>query len=280
MRSREAGAARRHPWRIVVAVLCIVLLGGVCYLIVGYVFHGSPAPKSVSAVIRSFKASGATSSGKGLAYAPPAEGVYELRGKGTERISFPPNSQRDGTVMPASVTYLSDGCWRWHVDYNVAHWEEYDFCPGASDLLLSADRNFQSWDFGAVKIQNLASFKCPSLATVLPGDQSPAQNLTWSCAGTNTAVPGPSTAKTKARILAVVDLKIDGAAVPTVHERQQVTLSGAQKGTIDEDWWFTVSSGLPVRMERHITILTKSPVGSIDYHEAGSWQMVSLHPRT
>jgi len=280
MRSREAGAARRHPWRIVVAVLCIVLLGGVCYLIVGYVFHGSPAPKSVSAVIRSFKASGATSSGKGLAYAPPAEGVYELRGKGTERISFPPNSQRDGTVMPASVTYLSDGCWRWHVDYNVAHWEEYDFCPGASALLLSADRNFQSWDFGAVKIQNLASFNCPSVATVLPGDPSLAQSLTWSCAGTNTAVPGPSTARTKARILGVVDLKIDGTAVPALHERQQVTLSGAQKGTIDEDWWFTVSSGLPVRMERHITLMTRSPVGSIDYHEAGSWQMVSLHPRT
>jgi len=261
-------------------VACVAVLVGVVYLTVGYVLHGHPGPKSVSSAIRTFKARGASTAGGDLAYALPAEGVYELHGQGTERISFPPNSQRDGTVMPASVTYISDGCWRWHVDYNVAHWEEYDFCPDARDLLLAADRNSQSWDFGAVKIDNLARFDCPSDATVLPGDPNLPQNLTWSCAGTNTAVPGPSTAKTKARIVGVVDLRIGGTTVPAVHERQQVRLTGGQKGTIDEDWWFTVSSGLPVRMERHITILTKSPIGSITYHEAGSWQMASLQPRT
>ena len=73
-----------------------------------------------------------------LRYALPAEGVYALNGQGTERISFPPNSHPDGAVMPATITYLADGCWRWHIDYNVAHWEEYDFCPRGGRLLLKA----------------------------------------------------------------------------------------------------------------------------------------------
>jgi hypothetical protein len=33
-------------------------------------------------------------------------------------------------------------------------------------------------------------------------------------------------------------------------------------------------------MERHITILSGSPLGTITYDETGSWQMTSLQPRT
>ena len=215
-----------------------------------------------------------------LAYEPPTQGVYALNGHGTERIVFPQNSQSDGAVIPASVTYIANGCWRWHVDYNVAHWEEYDFCPQATKSLLATDGNSQSWDFGVVKTNNLARFTCGPDAVVLPKDPRPGQTLEWPCTGTNTSVPGRTFERVTVRIIGIDNLRIGRAVVPTVHELQQVTLTGGQKGTVREDWWFTVSSGLPVRMERHITILSGSPLGTITYDEAGSWQMTSLQPRT
>jgi hypothetical protein len=263
-----------------VATSVAVVLGGTCFVAIRYMFREHPGPKSLSVATKAFKGTASISTGGKLTYEPPAEGVYALNGQGTETISFPPSSQRDGAVMPASVTYVANGCWQWHVDYNVAHWEEYDFCPDATQLLLDANRNSQSWDFGAVTVNNLARFTCPPATVVLPEDPKPAQTLEWSCTGTNTAAPGRSSAATTALIEGVVALRIGRSVVPTVHELQRITLKGGQRGSIIEDWWFTAASGLPVRMDRHITIKSSSPIGTITYREAGSWQITSLQPRT
>jgi len=273
-------ARRRHPWRIVFVTAAVIALGGIGFVVVRYVFREHPGPESLNAAVKAFKGRETITSDRNLRYDPPAEGVYVLHGQGTERIAFPPNSQRDGAVMPASVTYLANGCWRWHLDYNVAHWEEYDFCPHATQLLLAGNRNSQSWDFGTLKTNNLAQFRCPPASVVIPGDPRPGQTLRYSCTGTNTAVSGRSVAATTVHIVGLDILRIREMVVPTVHELQQVTLTGGQRGTVREDWWFTVDSGLPVRVERHITILSSSPIGTITYHEAGSWQMTSLKPRT
>jgi hypothetical protein len=273
-------ARRRSPWRIVAAAGVAIVLCAVGLVAVRYLFREQPGPKSINAAVKAFKGKGSIPTVRNLTYDPPAQGVYSLYGQGTERISFPPNSQSDGAVMPASVTYIANGCWRWHLDYNVAHWEEYDFCPHATKTLLATDRNSQSWDFGTLKTTNLARFTCAPDAVVLPQDAKPGQTLEWSCAGTNTSVPGRTIERIAVRIVGIGTLRIGGAVVPTVHELQQVRLTGGQTGTVREDWWFTVSSGLPVRIERHITILSSSPIGTVTYHEDGSWQMASLQPRT
>ncbi|MGO8870855.1 MAG: hypothetical protein ACLQPH_05535 [Acidimicrobiales bacterium] len=262
------------------ATAVVIVLGGTSFVALRYLFREHPGPKSLNSVVKAFKEKGSITTGRNLTYDPPAQGVYTLHGQGAERIVFPPNSQSDGTVIPASVTYIANSCWLWHVDYNVAHWEEYDFCPHATKLLLAADRNSQSWDFGTLKTNNLARFTCASVAVVLPEDPKPGQTLEWSCAGTNTSVSGRTFERVAVRIVGIDNLRIGGAIVPTVHELQQVTLTGGQSGTVREDWWFTVRSGLPVRMERHITVLSGSPLGTVTYDEAGSWQMASLRPRT
>ena len=163
---------RRHRWRIVAATAVIVVLGGAGFVGTRYVFREHPGPKSLSAAVKAFTGKGPITTSGNLSYDPPAQGVYALNGQGTERISFPPNSQSDGAVIPASVRYLTDGCWRWHVDYNIAHWEEYDFCPRGPQLLLVANRNSQSWDFGTLKINNLARIACAAITVVLPKDPS------------------------------------------------------------------------------------------------------------
>jgi len=271
---------RHHRWRIVAAVAIVVVLGGAGFVAVRYVFRSHPGPMSLGSAVKAFRGRESSTTVRNLRYDPPAQGVYALNGQGTERISFPPNSQRDGAVMPASVRYLADGCWQWHVDYNVAHWEEYDFCPRGTQILLVANCNSQSWDFGTLKINNLARIVCPPTTVVLPGDPQSGQALGWSCIGTNTATPGRTIEATHARMVGMDTMQIGGVAIPTIHELQQITVTGAQRGTDTENWWFAASSGLPVRMERHITLSSSSPLGTITYDEAGSWQMTSLQPRT
>ena len=270
-----------HRWRIVAATAVVIVLGATGFVVIRYVFREHPGPKSLHAAVKAFqgKESIPTSSGT-LSYDHPAEGVYALNGQGTERISFPPNSQRDGAVMPVTITYLADGCWRWHIDYNVAHWEEYDFCPSDGRLLLAGNRDSQSWDFGAIKVNDLGRFTCPSVSVVLPQGPKPGQTQRYSCTGTNTAVTRAEHRgdhRPHRRDGYVADW---GTVVPTIHELQQVMLTGGQRGRVREDWWFMARSGLPVRVERQITLLSNSPVGTITYDEVGSWQMTSLRPRT
>jgi hypothetical protein len=258
----------------------LVVIGGFGFVVLRYALRSHPGAKSINSAVKGFKGEGRDTTNTNLRYQPPPEGVYELKGQGSERISFPPNTQSDGAVMPASVTYLADGCWRWHLDYNVAHWEEYDFCPGARQLFQVGYRNYQFWNFGTVTVKNLARFTCPSDSAVLPDNPVSGQILRWTCTGTNSAVQGKTTEKVASRVVGTGTLLIGKVALKAVHEVQKTTLSGVQKGTAVENWWFSATSGMPLRVERQITILTASPIGTITYNESGSWQMTSLHPRT
>jgi hypothetical protein len=114
---------------------------------------------------------------------------------------------------------------------------------------------------------------------VLPTDISAGQEVSWTCAGQNSAVPGLTEARTTVHMLGTADLRIAGAPVRAVHERQETVLTGSQRGTVTMEWWFSASNGLPLRVARTITISTASPVGDITYSESGSWQMTSLVPR-
>jgi hypothetical protein len=283
-RSTHKSALRRsnrHHRRLLLAFIVILLLivSSVGYVTLSYVFRSHPGAKSLSSAISTYRR-GQDTTRSDLRYEPPAQGIYALKGQGSERISFPPNSQNDGAVMPASVTYTAHGCWSWHLDYNTAHWDEYDFCPSGNQLLQTGYRNFQSWDFGTLTVKNLASFTCPSDAVVLAENPMAAQKLGWTCSGTNTSVSGRTTERVVTPVVGTATLLIGKAKVKAVHEVEMITLSGVQKGTVVENWWFSATNGLPLRVERHITILTASPLGTITYNEDGSWQMASLTPRT
>jgi len=272
-------AHRRRRWVLLgIGVVAVVVLSTFAFGFVRYELRSHPGAKSVGSAVHAFH-SGPDVTANGSPYAQPAAGVYTLGGQGHEQISFPPNTQNDGAVMPATVQYLSSGCWRWHIDYNVAHWEEFDFCPTAAGLGQPVNRNSQSWDFGALKISNQATLTCPSTTVVLPPDPRAGTTLHWSCPEVNT-VAGSGRSTTTATIVGTGTLQIGGTAVTAVHEQQKTTVTGAQKGAVTEDWWFSTSTGLPLQVQRHIVIHTNSPLGAITYTENGSWTMSSLTPRT
>lgn len=270
----------RVRWRIIVLAVVAAILVGIGVVVVPYFFRAHPGAVSVTTVAKGFKGHKPSKVSRKVAYPPPAQGVYVLKGEGSEQIVFPPNSQRDGSTMPATVTYVSKGCWRWRVDYNIAHWEAYNFCPNATDLLEGVEVNWQSWDYGTIKVTNLEQVVCVKQAVVLPSRPKAGQTFKWPCTGTNTSVSGTTVQRIVVHIIGAQDLRIGRTKVATVHEVQDVTLSGVQHGTVTENWWFSATSGLPVRMNRKITINSSSPLGAVTYHEKGSWQMTSVHPQS
>ena len=266
-------------WWIVALVPFAAVLAIVGFFVSAYVFRSHPGPESMRSVIRGFKEGTPGAPSRNIRYPPPAAGVYRLEGRGGERISFPPNSQVDGGTLPATVSYQSGSCWQWHVDYNVAHFEQYEFCSDATHLWVAGEQDGQSWDFGAVQVTNLARLACTPGTGALPPEPAVGLRLHWICTGVNSATSGRNVQATTARVVWVGDLTIGHTKVRAIHELDRTTVTGAQTGSAVENWWYSASSGLPLRMQRAISIHSPSPVGTVTYTETGSWEMASLKPQ-
>ena len=257
----------------VVALVAVGVVGG------SYLLRDQPKPKTLRDAVGDFRRENGTTTSAAGPDRLPAPGVYEVGGSGGEDISFPPNSQTDGTTMPASVQHLSADCFRWRIDYNVAHWHQLDFCRDGTDLLLGAQVNSQRWDFGTTTVENTATFDCTPRQRYPLG--SPVGTVTTAtCTGTNTAVSGRSTITDRTEVVGREQLRIGDRTVTAVHLHQHDGLTGAQTGQNDVDWWFDAATGLPVKATRSYRLDTASPIGAITYTEDGQWQLRSLEPRS
>lgn len=271
---------RHHPFRLAGAGLAVVVLAALAISVGRYVFRSHPAPKSVDAAVEDLRAQGTTPETGAVSFARPAMGVYTATGEGRESLTPPPNSQDDGATMPITVRYLTDGCWNWHIDYNVAHWHEYDFCPQGTELLLVGQRNYQAWDYGAMKVSNVGEYTCEPPAPIVVEDPKPGQVFQHSCSGGNSAAPGPSLTQGPSTVLGPEVVNIGGTDVPAIRQHRVQQMTGTQNGVVTEEWWFAADTGLPLRCDRTYDIKSGSVIGDITYHEEGSWQLASLEPRT
>jgi hypothetical protein len=277
---QPGGRHARHRGRIALAVVIGILVLVVAALVLPYALRDQPEPVTVEEAVEDFRASTSTVDPTAPAFRRPDAGVYTAEGAGRAEISFPPNSQEDGAVMPASLEWLPYGCWRWRITYNDAHWHEVDLCPVGPDLVLTGQRNLLGWDFGTATVENRADFVCDPPSPVIDADATPGTTFQHRCTGSNSAAPGSSVASGPAVVRGVETLTIGGVDVRAIHQSQRRDMSGGQEGVDEEDWWYAVDTGLPLRVERTINLTTSSPFGSIDYTESGWWQLSSLEPRT
>jgi uncharacterized membrane protein len=259
---------------LVVLIAVVAVVGG------AYVFRSHPRAKTVSAAVDQYRKSAGHIAVVPVAFERPAPGVYSATGHGDESISAPKDSQHDGAVMPITVTTLTNGCWRWRIDYNTAHWHAYDYCPKNQDLLLVGQQNFQAWDLGMTTITNTGTYTCNPPRPIVTEDPKPGATVTHTCIGNNTAAPGRSVTTGPATVVGLETLRIGGVAVAAIHETRTQTMRGPQTGEIVEQWWFERTTGLPLRCERSYRINTASPIGKIAYREDGTWQLSTLIPHT
>jgi hypothetical protein len=276
-----ADRRHHHAWRYALVAVATLVLATAGYPTIRYAFRSHPRAKSMTSAVSEFRVPGDANQSSQWARASflqPEAGVYRATGTGTEKISFPPNSQRDGAVIPVTVRHTANGCWRWRIDYNEAHWHEYDFCPRGAKLFLDSQRNFQSWDFGATKIGNLARYTCSPPAPIVDRSVTPGERFAHRCTGTNSAVAGTSITAGPVEIVSTEPLTVGGTKVTAIRQVRRQTITGAQRGTVEEEWWFAEDTGLPLRATRNYRVASSSPVGDITYTERGGWTLQSVHP--
>ena len=270
----------QRRWVVPVAVVAGVLVVAVGVLGVLFLTREDPGAKSVDEAVEDLRtrATGSAGATPPEVVAPPS-GVYSAEGEGDEALSLPGISQTDGEVIPVTVEPVDEeGCWRFRVDYNEAHWQDWRFCDVDGVVVERGGTTFQRWDFGALVVENSTTFTCEPPALIDDPAAEPGDASDQSCDGTSDQVEGLATSAGPVTFLGVEDLEVGGSTVTTRHVRQARTLSGAQTGTTTNDTWFDVETGLPVRMERSADIASDSPVGTVSYTESGWWQLTDLAP--
>lgn len=286
-RSKEATtprtARRRRRWPYILAAVLVLLGGGVGTFIWKYA-TSKPGEAPLTEALEELQAS-TTTLGDGEADATdvklrPPEGLYVYAGEGSERISFPPNSQEDGAQLPASVVHNTDGCWTFKVDYNEWHWQDWLFCPDGDRMVEAAGHTYQKWDFVAFAVDNLSTFTCEPPNVIIDPAAEPGASWTTTCVGTNEQVSGETTTSGSYEFVGNETLTVGGEEVGAYHYRMEQDITGAQSGNQQADWWFAVDNGLPLKNIRHIVIESDSPLGTISYTEEGTFELTSLTPQS
>jgi hypothetical protein len=267
---------RRRLWIATGALALLLILGGVFVVL----WRRSGAHEaSTNEAKRRFEHTSTSAKPPSAATLRPAAGVYLYRGSGTEHLSLPPKTQHQGANMPATVTYRSDGCWTFRLDYNTHHWQTWIYCPRNGGLVELGGQTFERWDFVFTTYDSTSKFTCdpPSVAiraAMRPGDEWPQK-----CRGTSSGTKGDAVTSGPYTFVGDDVVTVGSTRVPAYHFRQIRTLSGSQTGTQTAELWFARSNGLPLRNQRDVTVKTDTVVGSSTYTERGSFQLTSIRPQ-
>jgi hypothetical protein len=273
-----ADKTRVVRWWVPLAAVAVLAAVGVAVAVVLFVVREDPGAKPVDEAVEDFRSSTGQTGGDARPTGGPQAGVYLLDGEGREAISFPPVEQADGSTMPMTITSGSADCWTLRIDYNEAHWQDWDLCLEGNALMETGGHTWQRWDFGALVVENLSTFVCDPAVPFVVFDARPGAVFERSCAGTNDQVEGTTTSSGTVTVLDDESMDIDGVDVEAMHVRRHNDLTGAQTGTDDVDFWISRADGLPLRGDRSVTVDSDSPVGTITYTEEGTWRLRSTVP--
>ena len=270
-RSESAGFRWWMPL-VVVAGLAAV---GVGVMVVLFLTREDPGARPVEEAVEDFRSSTDDAADVG-----PTPGVYELEGEGSEAISFPATEQTDGSIMPMTITVSGESCWNIRIDYNEAHWQQWDLCADGRTVTESGGSTFQRWDFGSVAIENLSTFVCDPEMPFVVLDAEPGDVAERSCTGTNDQLSGTTTSSGTVEVLGVEAIEIGGESIEAMNVRHRNDLTGSQHGTDSLELWVSTEDGLPLRGTRSLNVESDSPIGAVTYTEEGFWELLSTTPRS
>lgn len=276
MDDSTVGVNRTGRWRrILLAVLAVLVLGGVVFWAVIWRNRGADEASTEDVLDRFRRQNGTTEAAAELLR--PAPGVYSYRAEGDEGLSFLDTRQNWGPTMPATVTRGEDGCWNLRLEYSTLHWREFRYCTDRRSLDEVGGTIYQGFDFGVV-VGETTEFVCdPPVPSVRldakEGDhwdarctgETQAQKTNVVSAGTNTFV-GPE------------KIEIGGEKVAALHYRQDRTLTGAQTGDEVTEYWYAARDGMMLKCVHRATVVSPSPLGDITFTADGSFQLSSLEP--
>ena len=264
----------RRRWIIlgVVGGIVFLLVAGVATILLT---REEATPVSFRDASRRFEQAHPAVSANGGMLAP-AEGVYEYRGHGSDKLSVLPFEQAHGPTMPGTVVH-GKSCWTFRIDYSTHHWQDWTYCPRPDHgLNEKAGRTFQRWDIGVTSIDNHSKFACTS-PILVPGMQRN-DRFPQVCKGRNDQIPGETTSAGGTRYLGMTNVVVGGEKVPAYHLVQHRKVTGSQRGTERSEFWLA-PNGLPLREKHSIEVKSGSPLGDVTYTEITDFRLQALHPR-
>lgn len=208
----------------------------------------------------------------------PEPGVYRYTGAGTDRLSMLSLSQRQGPSLPGTVTLEGSSCWVFKMDFSTHHWQSWRYCRHGDDLWEASGQTWQLWSIGPVQVTNLTTMTCRPGSMALPGKATLGQQWQAKCSGTSTTVKGRVVSEGPYRLVGLPTLRIGGEEVQAAHFLRLRTDSGAQKGEERSEVWLDRRTGLPLRAEQSVKVVTATPFGSSRYTQVGHFQLRSLTP--
>lgn len=208
----------------------------------------------------------------------PEPGVYEYEGSGTDQLSLPPLTQRQGPTIPGTVELLPDDCFRFRADYSTNHWQAYEYCHRTDGLEEVRAETLQRWIVGAAAITNVSRSACDAGTMFLPTSRREGQEWPARCVVTNDTIAGETVSAGAYRFVGEQRLAVGGTSVATLHFLRLRQYSGGQRGTERIDLWIAAGTGLPIRNRRTVDVKTDTPFGTSHYEETGEYRLTSLTP--
>jgi hypothetical protein len=180
--------------------------------------------------------------------------------------------------MPATVTADGAGCWRFRIDYNSHHWQDWRYCADASGIVSTGGTTFARRDVGTLRVDNTSTFTCAEPEVLLWEGMQVGDHRTSTCTGTSTAIDGSTTSTGPTTYLGDEEIEVGGRPVLARHLRSEKELRGAQEGTEQADWWVDPTTMLPIRNEHRVLVDTTFGALTITYTEVTSYELTSLTP--
>jgi len=198
----------------------------------------------------------------------PAPGVYVYATTGSDSVDALTGAHH---AYPAqtTVTVTPLGCGvrvRW--DAAKQRWDSWDRCLAGGGITTTAYRSYREF-FG---IGNENDYVCTG--TALPVGAG--AGTTWSMAcrrGTT------DTSAFSGTVVGSEPVTVAGTVVAAVHVHDDVTVSGASKGTETLDQWIDPATGLVLREKGTTDTTQGTVVGRTHYHESYELDLTSLTPR-
>jgi hypothetical protein len=259
-------------------VILVLLAGGA--LFVWRWEHRGPTAPSVGSAIGRFRASATT--GAGTRTLEPQAGVYLYDGEGSESLSFLATHQGQGPTEPGTVVRRPDGCWQFRIDFNSFHSQTWNRCSAHGRVTESGGTTMQKFDFATFKVSEHSAITCDAAFLVAdlaarPGTTSPVH-----CTGRSSTTKTTLVQRGVATFVGRDTVPVADAALPALHTRERIRLSGDQSGEVRVDIWFAAADGLPLKEVHSIKVVSPAPppLGHVTYRERGTWQLRSTTPRT
>ncbi len=271
--------SRRRVWPWLAGTTGAVLLIGATVAGGLFLTREDPGAKPIGDAVDEYRTDSGIDAESSAGDPRPPAGVYTLTGEGSEAISLPPVDQTDGDTIPMTITHDESDCWTLRIDYNEAHWQDWSLCTVEGDVFENGGRTSQRWDFGATEVGTLAEFVCDPPVPFAPMTAEPDDTFERSCVGTNDAVDGTTTSNGTLTVLQPASITVGGEEIEARGFRIDAGFTGSQTGSEEVELWFATGTRLPLRGLRSVTIDSDSPIGTVTYGEAGTWELSSTEPQ-